>query len=322
MVLQGRLDYGDQDVQYIVQINQYVNHMELRHARYFLAVAEALSFTKAAQRLNLSQPPLSQQIAALENELGVRLFDRHSRNVALTAAGIAFRRHAETMLAQASQAAADVGAIGKGLTGTLHVAATSSVLYSGLSSRISGFLGVNRDVAIAIHEMSPHDQLEGLKSQRLDLCFLRSAPEEPGTTAELIWTERVGIIVPEGHRLERRKSVGISSLRDESFVFYRRRDSAFAQQLHAACVAQGFAPRIVQEVIESFSLYSLVTAGLGIGFVPERLGRLPGARFIPLRGPVPRADVHVLMGRAPSPLAKRFVAFAQSESVRRTGRIR
>lgn len=282
--------------------------MELRHARYFLAVAETLNFTEAARRLNISQPPLSQQIADLERELGVRLFQRHSRNVALTEVGVTFRRHAEAMLAQASRAMVEVKAVGKGHAGTLHVGATSSVLYSGLSERIAAFLKDNGDVEIIIHEMPPPDQLEALKARRLDLSFLRFAPEEPEVLAEKAWAERVGVIVPKRHRLAGRKSLRIAALRNEDFVFYRMNDSAFAEQLHAACVAQGFAPRIVQQVIESFSLHSLVAAGLGIGFVPERLGQLPGAVFIPLSGPAPRADVHVLRGAAASPLALRFAA--------------
>jgi DNA-binding transcriptional LysR family regulator len=287
--------------------------MDLKRARYFLAVAETLSFTAAAKRLHMSQPPLSQQIAALENELGVKLFERHSRKVALTESGQALRRHAEAMLAQAARAAMEVRAIGKGHAGILHVGATSSVLFSGLSERIAEFLRGNAEVAIVLQEMAPRDQLLALRAGRLDLSFMRFAPQEKELVAERAWPERVGVIVPPRHPLAARKSVRIAALRHEKFVFYRMNDSAFAAQLHAACVAQGFAPHIVQEVIESFSLHSLVAAGLGIGFVPERLGQLPGTKFIPLQGPAPRADVHVLMAPRPSPLSARFAAYCRQQ---------
>jgi DNA-binding transcriptional LysR family regulator len=292
--------------------------MELRHIRYFLAVADTLNFTAAAKRLNMSQPPLSQQIADLERELGVRLFDRHSRNVELTAAGRVFLRHAEAMLAQAAQASAEVKAVGHGSAGILHVAATSSVLFSGLSARISVFRTHNADVEFVIHELPPQVQIERLLARRIDICFLRFAPQERDVVAQMAWTEKVGVVVPSQHRLALRRSVRIASLKSEGFVFYRLADSAFALHLHAICVQEGFAPRIVQEVVEAFSVLSLVSAGLGIGFVPETLGRQSGASYLEAAGPAPSADVHSLIHKYSTPLAQRFAAFACDGEGRRT----
>jgi DNA-binding transcriptional LysR family regulator len=284
--------------------------MELRHIRYFLAVANTLNFTAAAKQLNLSQPPLSQQIADLERQLAVKLFNRHSHNVELTAAGHVFKRHAEAILAQAARAAAEVKAIGQGSAGILHVAATNSVLYSGLAARISTFKAISPSVDVAIHELSPQDQIEQLLARRVDVCFLRFAPEERDIVVRKAWHEKVGVVVPLGHRLTARKSVRITQLKNEEFVFYRLPESAFASHLHATCIQQGFAPRIVQEVAEAFSVLSLVSAGLGIGFVPEKLGRQTRAHYLPIIGPSPSADVHSLIHKDSTPLANRFAMFA------------
>jgi DNA-binding transcriptional LysR family regulator len=287
--------------------------MELRHIRYFLAVAGALNFTAAAKRLNISQPPLSQQIADLERELGVKLFDRHSRNVALTAAGRAFLRHAQTMIAQAARASAEVAAIGHGNAGILHIAATSSVLFSGLSKRISRFCSSNADVKVVIHELSPQIQVERLLAGRIDICFLRFAPHERDIVIQKAWAEKVGVIVPTTHHLASRSNIRIGALKNEEFVFFRLSESAFAAHLHATCVQQGFAPRIVQEVVEAVSVLSLVSAGLGIGFVPETLGRQSAAHYLQIVGPAPSADVHSLMHKNSPPLAQRFAAFAREQ---------
>ena len=285
--------------------------MELRHIRYFLALAETLNFTVAAKRLNISQPPLSQQIADLERELSVKLFDRNSRSVALTAAGQVFRKHAEAMLAQAQQAADEVKAIDRGTVGLLNVAATSSVLYSGLSTAIAAFKAENQNVEIIIHELSPQEQIERLELHRIDACFLRFAPEERGFAVTKAWQEKVGVIVPLTHRLAARKSVRIASLKDEDFVFYRLPESTFATHLQSFCIQEGFAPRIVQQVVEAFSVVSLVSAGLGIGFVPEPIGRNNGAKvkYLDITGRDPSADVHSLMRNDATALARRFVAF-------------
>jgi len=284
--------------------------MELRHARYFLAVAEELSFTAAAKRLNISQPPLSQQINDLERELGARLFDRHSRSVRLTAAGLAFRRYAEAMLAQAADAMAEVRAISLGHTGILQVGTTNSVLYSGLSSRIAPFKANHPNVEIRIHELAPQDQINRLKSGELDICFLRFASEDGGLRLELAWRERMGIVVPPTHRMAARKSVTINALKNEEFVFYRLADSPYARYLLHRCIENGYYPKIVQEVVEAFTVVSLVAAGLGVGFVPDSVGRNSGLPYIPFKGASPRADVNVLTAIDAKPLARRFATFA------------
>jgi DNA-binding transcriptional LysR family regulator len=284
--------------------------MELRHLRYFLAVAETLNFTEAAKRLRISQPPLSQQIADLEKELQVKLFARHSRRVELTVAGRSFLRHAESMLTQSTSAIDEVRAIGAGRAGMIRVAATSSVLHSGLASRISSFRQKHPKIEFVILELSPQEQIERILDYRVDVCFIRFTPNEPQLVVHRAWSERAKLAVPLSHRLAPRKSVKLIDLASEDFVFYRVRESTFASHLYASCVAAGFSPRIVQEVVEAFTLSSLVSAGLGIGFVPEFMAKLPDVRYLTIQGTAPTADVYALRHEKSHPVATQFFEWA------------
>ncbi|XYD12329.1 LysR family transcriptional regulator (plasmid) [Methylobacterium sp. NMS12] len=150
--------------------------MELRHLRYFAAVAEHLSFTAAAQSLGVSQPPLSQQIRDLEVEIGVNLFERSSRRVVLTAAGEDFLGNARAVLAQVADAVDRARTIGTGTAGILNIGMTSSVLAGPAGCLIRAFEQRFRAVDVRIHEMAPADQIAALKANRTDLSFLRSPP--------------------------------------------------------------------------------------------------------------------------------------------------
>lgn len=286
--------------------------MELRHLRYFVALAEELSFTAAAQKLNISQPPLSQQIRDLEYELKTELFRRNSRQVELTAAGHAFRRHALAILAQTRQATTQVRAIGQGRAGIVNVATTTSVLLSGLSTAIAEFQRLHPNVEVAIDELSPQEQLEALQARRVDICFLRQAPGDRDFVIRPVRSEKIGLIVPTTHPLATKKSTTILSIKDEDFVFYRLRDSAFAAHLYSFCAQLGFVPRIVQQVVETMSIVSLVSSGLGVGFVPETIGRLnfPNLHYLRLTGPCPVADVHAVTQKDIDPIIDQFTAFA------------
>jgi DNA-binding transcriptional LysR family regulator len=270
--------------------------MELRHLRYFVAVAEELSFTAAAHRLRVSQPPLSQQIRDLERELKTTLLVRTSRRVELTAAGRAFLEQAHSILAQADRAAEQARAIGQGQIGTLNIGTTGSVLLGPLSPLLAVFSRRFPQVALRIHEMPPQEQEEALHARRTDICFLRRPADDPDVINELAWPARVGVMLPEGHPLAAREELPLSSLCDESHVFLRLRDSRFARYLRRSCIEAGFMPRISQQVVESYSLTSLVAAGLGIALVPECISNLsrPGLVYRPLAEPSPIADVRII----------------------------
>ncbi|MBE7197655.1 MAG: LysR family transcriptional regulator [Parafilimonas terrae] len=282
--------------------------MELRHLRYFVAVAKHLSFTAAAENLGVAQPPLSQQIRDLEAEVGTPLFARTTRRVALTKAGSDFLTEALAILAKAEAAVDRARAIGSGTAGILHVGLTGSMLAGPLGQAIRNFSEAYPTVDLRIHEMAPDRQIAMLKAGQTDVSFLRCPPEDAELVSALAWREGVRIVLPKGHRLADRP-FALADLAGERFVFFRLADSLFAKHLWQCCKAAGFEPDITHQVVEAASLTSLVAAGLGIAIIPETVARLAHAEvvFRSVRGPRIQADVHALWTKATEPLIATFV---------------
>jgi DNA-binding transcriptional LysR family regulator len=287
--------------------------MELRHLRYFLVVAEELNFTAAAARLRISQPPLSQQIQDLEAELKTALFLRTSRRVELTAAGAAFLDHAKSILGQVGQAIEQTRAIGAGKTGKLDIGTTGSVLLGPLASIINTYSRRFPEVLVRLHEMAPLAQLTSLHTRKTDISFLRTPAEDPELVNEVVWREKVWVALPRGHQLAKHGRLRLTDLRDEDHVFLRLEDSRFAQYLRDCCVEAGFIPRITQEVVEAYSLTSLVAGGLGVALVPESVRHLSrrGVVYRPLNEPAPAADVKMIFRPDGNPVVAGFVDLAR-----------
>ena len=287
--------------------------MELRHLRYFLVVAEELSFTAAAARLRISQPPLSQQIQDLETELKTPLFLRTSRKVELTSAGIAFLDHVRSILGQVGQAVEQTRAIGSGKSGKLDIGATGSVLLGPLASIIAAYGRQHPEVLVRLHEMAPLAQFDSLHARKTDISFLRSPTEDPELVTEVAWREQVWVALPTGHRLSKRDRLRLADLRSDDHVFLRLEDSPFAQYLRNCCVEAGFIPRISQQVVEAYSLTSLVAGGLGVALVPESVRHLSrrGVIYRPLCEPAPAADVKIVFRPDGNPVVSRFVELAR-----------
>lgn len=248
--------------------------MELRQLRYFALVASELSFTRAALKLHVSQPPLSYQIANLEAELGARLFNRTSRNVELSEAGKALLPHALAVLARIDQARDHVQRVAQGMEGRVHVGLAGSHFLGPFPEFIKQFRERRPGLDIVLHEMKPADHVQALREGQLDLSVSRSAPPDNDLAAVLLWRDPVVLAIPLGHRLAGRSRIRLAQLKDEDFVFLRLDSSAFARRLFDACVAAGFAPRIVQQVVEIPAVLNLVAAGLGVALVPVSLARL------------------------------------------------
>ena len=252
--------------------------MELRHLRYFVAVAREGHVTRAAERLGIAQPPLSQQIRALEDEVGARLLQRHPRGVALTAAGRAFLADAEAVLAGAAQAAARARRTARGEVGRIAVGFTTSAPFHPLVARaIRSFRADRPDVSFVLEETGSAELLAGLRAERLDVAFVRSGlAEAAGLAVHALLQEDMVVALPARHRLARRPRLTLRDLAPETFILYRRPDGrGLYDVIVSACTAAGFAPQVGQEAPRIVSTLNLVTAGLGITLVPASLSRLP-----------------------------------------------
>ena len=252
--------------------------MELRQLRYFTVLAEELSFTRAARKLHVSQPPLSFQIASLETELGARLFNRTSRSVLLSEEGKAFLPHALAVLARLDEARSHVQRVATGLQGRVQVGLAGSHFLGPFPKFIQQFRLQRPAVEVALKEMTPSDHLQALRDGRLDLCVSRNPVNAEGgdvhISAALLWRDPVVVALPPGHRLAGHEQLGLAELKDEDFVFLRMGSSPFATRVFEACVRAGFAPRITQQVVEIPAALNLVAAGLGVALVPASLALL------------------------------------------------
>lgn len=245
--------------------------MELRHLRYFRAVAEELHFGRAAERLHIAQPPLSQQIRQLEHEIGTPLLTRTTRSVQLTPAGEAYLRRVVRILDAVDSAARQARRIGEGIEGHLAIGCVGSATYSLLPRLVRALGEVLPDVDVSVRgEMLAPAQLSALKTGEIDLGLLRPPVEDPEITAETIRRDRLLIALPAGHEFAARDEIAIADLRDADFIGHagagRSRMSALVSTL---CLRAGFSPRIRHEVEETSTLITLVAAGLGVAVVPE-----------------------------------------------------
>ena len=254
--------------------------MELRHLRYFVALAEELHFTRAAQRLGISQPPLSQQIRQMEEALETALFDRSRRRVALTEAGRMMLDEARATLAQAARAELVARRAGRGEVGELRVGLFASApLLPEFAATVVAFRHRLPDVRLALQEGPTLWQIDALQRRELDCGFLRcpSADVIPaGIDAIELAREPLVVMLPGQHRLARRRAgIAIAALAGEPMIFFARSvGTTLHGQLETLCRRAGFTPRIAQEARENSTLMGLVAAGLGVAVVPLSLARI------------------------------------------------
>ena len=263
---------------------------DFRQLRYFVAVAEELSFTRAALRLHLSQPPLSQQIQSLELDLGVRLLERTKRHVALTEAGRVFLEQARQILAMADEARSEVTAAAAGFSGQLRLAYTVSVsFHPALPQALLRYGQIAPNVRLKLSEMYTEPQFAALLAGEIDIGFVRNEPAHAQDARDLrlsvIDREPLLLALPTGHPLANRNSVRLAEVAGDAFVSQPRKLAAtLYDRLVKLATAAGFQPTIVQHAQQINGLLALVAAGLGLALVPAsmRAVRLAGVSYVPL----------------------------------------
>ena len=258
--------------------------IELRHLRYFVAVAEELHFGRAALRLGIAQPPLSQQIARLEAMVGYPLFERRPR-VALTEAGKVLLVSARRMLAQAEQGVDAARRAGRGESGVLTVGFAASAMLTALPEVFRSYRGHYPMVELRLRELSTTAQLDALRSGTIDVGFLREPVVDEALVAQPVVREPFVAVLPPGHPLAAHPHLSPSALADEPFVLFPREVApTLYDQIIALCREVGFAPKQVQEAQEWLTIVSLVDAGLGVSLAPASFEKLRwgGVEYRPL----------------------------------------
>jgi DNA-binding transcriptional LysR family regulator len=279
--------------------------MELRHLRYFVSVAELLSFTKAAGRLSISQPALTRQIKDLEEEIGVRLLNRTKHEVTLTNEGRSFLSDARRLLSLAAETVESVRRLHSGEVRTLNIGYVSNLFYDLLPRTLASFRQIYPTVSVNLFDMSCGDQFRALEDGKLDLSFV--GLHEPialrGFEFRTIASYKTVAALPKSNPLSRKAKIELKALApmffigmsEESYPFYR-------EWLTKSCQRAGFTPKVLQDVDLERTMIHAVSAGLGIALVPEQLKRLPHENvvFRPVAPPVATEACVAWRGENPS----------------------
>ncbi len=263
--------------------------MELRHLRYFLAVAEELHFGRAAARIHIAQPPLSKQIQQLEKEIGVQLFKRSKRNVELTDAGRIFQREALGILNSLENAVKKTKLAAWGETGWLSVGFIASSTYDVLPIILKEFKKRHPEVELVLQEIQSSEQNQALREGRIHVSFARFPKREPGLVFETVYSEQLIAALPQSHPLNKKRSLNLSDLATEPFILQPYPPSPHADNTIQIFANAGLTPRIVQTVEEIHTALGLVAAGIGITLLPSSIQNMRnrGIEYRNLKNPTP-----------------------------------
>ncbi|HZU00800.1 MAG TPA: LysR family transcriptional regulator [Ktedonobacteraceae bacterium] len=289
--------------------------MELRHLRYFVAVAEELHFGKAATRLAIVQPSLSQQIRQLEDELGFPLFQRTKRSVELTEAGKVFLSAARSILAQVHEAKRAAQRAYRGEEGRLVVGYISSSTYDLLPLMLRVYRERFPHVEVVLRELTTYEQVRALEEEYIQVGLLRLPINVPLLDIEIVRQEPIVCVLPEEHPLAARERIAVPLLAQEPFVLQsRHRGAGYYVELMKLCLNSGFSPNVIQEVTELHAIVGLVAAGIGVSLVPLSAQniRSQGVVYRELEGTAPMTEMAVAWRRdAHSAIVQNFLTVAR-----------
>lgn len=290
--------------------------IELRHLRYFLAVADTLHFGQAAERLGMSQPPLSQQIRQLETLIGAQLFVRSHRRVRLTESGELLQQRARSLLRQMDVAVDEVQRVQRGEMGELAIGLTRATpLVPQIPRAIFGYRERFPQVRLQLREMNTLQQIDALLDGGLDVGIIRRRALPPELVARTLFTDPLALVLHCDHPALRGRGHSATGLALEDFAqepfvgFHRSVGAGIHDQMIALCAAAGFTPRIVQEAGEASTLISLAAAGLGAAILPASCDhiQIDGACFVALSNPAAHSEVQLAWRReGVTPLMRHF----------------
>ncbi|KEO56190.1 LysR family transcriptional regulator [Thioclava pacifica] len=291
--------------------------MNLRQLRYFIAVAEELHFGRAAERLHVSQPPITRQIQALEEQLGAQLFNRTPRGVELTQAGALFLDEARNIVGLLDQAADRVHRASEGGLGRLDIAIFGTAILSFIPRIILEFKRRYPDVKVVMHALNKTAQIEALQNRSIDLGFNRMLTPVPGLAIEELASEPLFAVVPDPGPFAERSSMHLSELSHEPMLLFpASRAQGFVEKVTGLCHEAGFAPNVAQVVGDGFTAMALVAAGFGVCLVPGSITSvsMEGVKCIPLEGmdKSARVDISCIYRETdPSPILANFLEVAR-----------
>ena len=276
--------------------------MELRQLQYFVVLAEELHFSRAAQRLHISQPPLSVAIKQLESRLECKLFERSSKNVRLTAAGQHLLIKAQDILERSRRAAIDTKAIAQGMAGSLRLGFVGSSMYRGLPQALDELQKLYPKVRVDLHELNSAEQLAALQQGKLDLGLMHTLAAPVGLQSCSLLREPFMACLPEQHTFTNQKQISVIDLKNERWILFSGSVSPeYFQRIHNLCVEAGFNPELRHEVRHWLSVLSLVSNNQGISIVPACLQRvgMPGLVFRPLKNVSVHSEMQAMWQHGP-----------------------
>ena len=297
--------------------------MDLRQIRYFLALATELNYTRAASQLNISQPPLTRHIQQLEHSIGVMLFERSTRGVALTQAGKIFLEEARKIVSLADQAVNKTKLAHQGQLGRLDIGIFGSSTFSVIPTLLIELRKTHPNIIISLQNTTKTQQVEGVREKHLDIGFNRIYPSVPDLVVETVMIEDLYVAVHKDHPLAHRRIIEMKDLVDQPFILFPNNvRPSFSDSVIMLCSNEGFTPNIAHEVEDVITAIALISAGLGIAIVPESaIGlKLSGVRYHLLRSVDATVDLSCVY--RPDNTSPAFLAFLEKVHMLRSGKLK